>query len=271
MEIPYLGRFPSEKITPVIEAAAPIPPGTIQGLDGVTGCRAEAIVRRLEWLDTSIKMDQQHEGDRSPSGLKKKFHAIAAAANKLLEALEVNENADPAAMSRQVYNALRWYADQEAELIGGFSNHPPIRQPADDGASVEFNGDRQLEDNVEGVRQVRDWARQAEKLARSRVERPEDIGPGFEVIGMEPWTENLVNDALAGILDIWTQVLGREIHTAVHKAGDNEGEAYGQLIQFALASLRALGIVEGRDGKELGTEAVRARIQRIEAARRKRF
>ena len=56
MEKPdYLGRFTSEQVRAVLDAAAPIPPGNVHVTKNREVSRATAIVMRLDRLDETIQ------------------------------------------------------------------------------------------------------------------------------------------------------------------------------------------------------------------------
>ena len=71
------------------------------------------------------------------------------------------------------------------------------------------------------------------------------------------------NDALVGILQIWTEILGRSVTTAYFGA---RGAAGGPLIRFEMACLKALGV-----GEYLTPDALRERNRTLRGLQRSRL
>ena len=128
----YLGCFSKEELTPVLEAAAPIPPDFIEEEDLTLGQgkkrpmpRSEALVRRLEFLRGMAEINILSRRD-PPSVHVKAMHAISAAAAVLLRKLGAGEGGECDNIPPQIWQSLRSAAEAEAEAMGGFHNRPPI-------------------------------------------------------------------------------------------------------------------------------------------------
>jgi hypothetical protein len=253
-------NFSPEEMGRVLRAAAPLPPEPIDepdyDTDGVRRIpRQQAIEERLGAISAFLAINAERKSsDLSPSKLAKRFHAIAAAADVLLEAL--GQSAEP---PTHIERALGRIADAEAAEMGGFPHHPPLKWS---GRFTDFWGRAQLRDNVAAVAQLRSWARRAENAAQAEPAASETETSDADALGFAPWDGDGITHAVDGILRIWTQVLGRDLNTG---AVDGDGLAYGPLVEFSLACLGALGVTEGR-GKPLGQDAVRGRIRRRLAA-----
>lgn len=213
---------------------------------------SEAVVRRLGWLDAWAQIGLHENAKLSPSALAKKFNAIASAAHTLIEAL--GAEAGFGSMPGQVRSALRATAERHAEQMGGFRNHPPAWFNCADGKRADYREEEQLADNIEAVRQLHSWARQAEQVARGQVSEPERVSDLAANLGIEKRPDEPINDAIAGILGIWSDILGRKIKTSTTSS---EGKASGPLIRFAIACLALL-----RLSGDLTPDAIRARIER---------
>ena len=265
MEISYLGRFSADQIQPILEAAAPIPvdPFDERGDDGSvrSTTRDEAIVRRLEWLDTLTQMNIQHQSDISPSDLKKRARAVASAAKTLLKTLGVGTDGTLEVIQRQLRNGLQSAAERYGAERGGFAHYPPTLWHMAGEDFTDFHGDSQLRDNIEAIKQLRAWAEQVSAVARQRVGAKATAVRFAERMGIEPWDGDPITDALAGVLRIWVEILRRDIRTAVN----SDGFAYGPLIDFTLACLRALSIDTADPPKPLAGDAIRSRINRMVA------
>ena len=260
----YTGRFAPELIWPVLMAATPFPSGNFEQEDPHTGKirsvrRAVAIVARLDWLDTRTQMNLQHVADLSPSELKKRFHAIAVAADELLKKLSADGGGDANAMQRQIFGTLRGIAERRGEATNGFPNHPVTLSRFQGAEYPDYHGEYQLRDNVAAVAQLGSWAREAEKAAASRVGKQGEGERDLDLPYIEPWTDDAVTDALDGILRIWTDVLEREVKTSVTP----DGHASGPLLRFVRTCLATLNLDQGSDGKPLTADAIRARIRRL--------
>jgi hypothetical protein len=81
--------------------------------------------------------------------------------------------------------------------------------------------------------------------------------------GMEQEPDSRENDALVGILQIWTEILGRSVTTAYFGA---RGAAGGPLIRFEMACLKALGV-----GEYLTPDALRERNRTLRRLQRSRL
>lgn len=244
-------RFPPEKhvaLDAVFAAAEPFLPGEValrglRGADGMPlmGRRADALVWALDELRPWAVLNILSDADLVPSKLFKRFHAIAAAADNLLNTLGATENEARFGLPDQIRSGLQYFAALEAKKTAGFLNHPPemIRVTGDD-EQLSFHVDRQLQQNIEGLFQIRRWARQAEDSAKaaSRNEDSESIQQ-FSSAGLEKWPEFDVCD---GIFCIWEKELGRPIRTSVQKPGGNSDQKVtGPLIRFTECCLNLLG------------------------------
>jgi hypothetical protein len=252
------GRFSAEQyatLDAVFAAAAPLTPGEV-----------EALIEALGTLDVFCQLNGLAATELTPPELSDRFHAIASAADELLQKLGVAD------MPKQIRNGLEYFARQDAmKNVGGFPNHPPkiIPVPSDEEYSLtRFYEDRQLQQDIEGVFQIREWARQAEaanKLASRRTNKTsteaararEDLinsnmgkGPEFDICNK--------------IFEIWDEVLRRPLKTSVRSS---DRAASGPLIRFTTSCLKLLGV------KSLESNAARRRAikqRRIDEAVRNR-
>jgi len=257
----YTGKFEAEHVRRVLDAAKPIPTDDIEIDDYETGeklrvPRAVALIKRLESIDVLTQINLQHLHDLSPSDLEKRFHAIAAAANELLVALGGGRDTEIGDMPRQIRDGLRREAERDGERRNGFEHHPPRTFSIDGEEFRDYQGDSQLRDNIAAVRQLRAWAMNLERAAAAQKGKKNDDLEEW----LNPWTGEPLSDALAGILRIWTDVLGREVRTSVTM----NGRATGPLLRFVEACLAALNLRSQGDGPS--TNALRARILRMYAA-----
>jgi hypothetical protein len=197
----------------------------------------------------------------SPSVHAKSLHAIAAAAEQLLEKLGAGEDGDGATVPRQIRHSLQHEAESHAEGIGGFPRYPPVRRQIRDHEFLDYCADRELQDNFRAVAQIAAWAKQARERTKKQIGR-HDIGTLLAAGPDEdPWTEDPINDALSGVCRIWRDVLGRAISTSVNAQDQTAG---GPLIRFSLACLELMN-VRDRGRKELLTsDAVRKRIRDLQ-------
>jgi hypothetical protein len=262
VHILYTGRFSAQQIAPVLAAAAPIPDSDIEEDDIGLGHRrpmprAEALVRRLELIRGVAGINLQSRDTHPPSIHVKSIHAIAAAARVLLQKIGAGPNGDAATVPRQIWSSLRHFAEDEAENIGGFPNHPAITRQIGDHEFLDYCADRQLTDDIRGIAQIALWAERAEKKL-NRMVGSHNIGILLAGTPNEPpWTGDPINDAINGILHIWEEVLQRKIGTSV----DFNKSAGGPLIRFSTACIQLCGILD--DGEPLSDDAVRARIRRL--------
>ncbi len=262
MEEPvYTGKFAREDVLRVLRAAAPIPPGSIEIDDHETGKRAEvlravAIVKRLEVIHELTQINLQHLNDLSPSKLEKRFHAIGAAADKLLSAIGVGGHSELIDVPRQVRDGLRWEAERDGERRNGFEHHPPRTFSIGGEVFKDYQSDSQLRDNISAIRQLRAWALNLQSHTRARKgKRADDLERW-----LDPWTGQPLNDAMAGMLRIWIDVLGRRVQTSV----SIQGRAAGPLLRFVVAGLALLNL--RRDGDGPSVNALRLRILRMYAS-----
>ena len=262
----YTGTFTTEQVAAVLAAAAPLPTEAVEDEDIALHCKrmmtpAEAIIRRLEILGGMAAINIENR-KAPPSVHTKSLHAIAAAAKELLDKIGAGTDGDCGAIPRQIWQSLRSAAECDAERMGGFRHHPPIRRRIGDHEFCYYNSDRQLRDNVLAVAQLAAWAATAEDKTRRQIGR-HDTGrwPAFPKDDL--WTGDSVNDVLSGVCRIWTEILGRRVATSVRF---EDGKADGPLIRFSLACLDLIGIREEK-GKPLSADAVRKRIRSIQKAR----
>jgi hypothetical protein len=238
MKRPYTGRFDPAKVKAILDAASPIPASRFRYRDGAkvrTCARADAVIHRLEWIAAAGGLTKN---DLAPSTLAKNLHAIAAAAGELAKLLPYN--AERGQLPPQLQNALWAMADDEGEP----------------------DPDSRLQEIIEGIIQLRTWSETAEKITRQAVG-----AGGNDVVarsGMEQDDSDPINEAIAGILEIWSKILERPVKSPPYSSCSEE--AYGALIDFTLACLQALELGDG-----LGPGAVRGRIRRMMKARTQRI
>jgi len=262
----YTGTFTTEQVAAVLAAAAPLPTEAVEDEDIALHCKrmmtpAEAIIRRLEILGGMAAINIENR-KAPPSVHTKSLHAIAAAAKELLDKIGAGTDGDCGAIPRQIWQSLRSAAECDAERMGGFRHHPPIRRRIGDHEFCYYNSDRQLRDNVLALAQLAAWAATAEDKTRRQIGRQyTGRWPAFPKDDL--WTGDPVNDVLSGVCRIWTEILGRRVATSVRF---EDGKADGPLIRFSLACLDLIGIREEK-GKPLSADAVRKRIRSIQKAR----
>ena len=240
----YPYRLKPDLIEAVLTAAQPIPAGRVRfkhpRTNKIRTCsRSEAVINWLEWISESVEFSQN---DLSPSALTKKLHAIAVAAEALARLLRESLDDTPAP---QVQHALWAAATEEAE---------------DD-------PDDRLHQILVRVEQLGGWCKTAEGIARGRIglapPKPDQPADRLMLSGMEQEPDSRENDALVGILQIWTEILGRSVTTAYFGA---RGAAGGPLIRFEMACLKALGV-----GEYLTPDALRERNRTLRRLQRSRL
>ena len=175
-----------------------------------------------------------------------------------LEKLGANADGDVGSMHPNIFQPLRWVAEQRGAASGGFPNHPKTIFSAGGVAYPDFHGDSQLRDNIAAIAQLRSWAEEARAMARGLVgdKRPDARNAGAFELG--PWSGNPAPDALVEILRIWTEVLQRKVATS----NTLHGKPGGPLIRFAKACFAALNVDRDESGRRLTADAIRARIRR---------
>jgi hypothetical protein len=249
--------FPRKSFSPIeidriLRTAAPIPTAPFERVDIVTGnpvmiSRAAEIEARLGSLSAVIiYSDERATAQHAPSGLAKRFHAIAAAAETLLEAI------GPLTIPpTQIETVLMRIAERELS-----ARYKPRIWKTGTITANDYGADIQFRSYVDGVRELGGWAGRAEAAAQERTAGAGSEGDPF---GIDRWDFDPISEALDVIFRIWEHVLQRELNAgAVTK---DEGVAYGQLLEFSLACLAAVGITEGR-GTPLSQDSIRARIRR---------
>jgi hypothetical protein len=101
------GQFPPDKdaaLDAVFAAAKPFNPGKVAiRVDGeeILAPRADALVWALGELETHARLNSLADAELVPTGLFKRFRAIAAAADKLLKALGADQNASRSGLPEQ--------------------------------------------------------------------------------------------------------------------------------------------------------------------------
>ncbi len=113
-DVSQTSRLSQQQVDAILEAAAPIPQGTIKEFDLSDDGKLRqmpislAIVKRLEGIHAVTQMYLDNKDDMSASDLRKRFLAIASAAKALIEALGLNadDEADLKRMPRKIRHAL---------------------------------------------------------------------------------------------------------------------------------------------------------------------
>ena len=157
-------------------------------------------------------------------------------------------------------------AEDESKIAAeeGASENTPLLWRAGTVTSTDYTGDIQFRNNVHGVEQLRDWAGRAETEARAGMGKKNGGATESLESRIDRWDADPTAGALDVIFRIWEEVLQRELNTgAVTTEGVTKegGIAYGQILEFSLACLAAVGITEGR-GKPLAQASIRGRIRR---------
>jgi len=132
----------------VFAAAAPLTP-----------CEVDALIWALGELDSYVQINSLAAEDLTASKLFLKFHAIARAADELLQKLGIAEDMGYLSLPEQIRYGLKHFAEEEAKkMVGGFPNHPPeTRRTVVDDEEVcytVFHAERQLQQNIEGISQL---------------------------------------------------------------------------------------------------------------------
>jgi hypothetical protein len=142
---------------------------------------------------------------------------------------------------------------------GGFLNHPPeIESLIFEGDEIrrsEFHEDRQLHDAIEGIFQIRSWARQAKALAVAGKAGDPTGSESLAYAGLQKGPDFKIEYE---IFEIWKRVLEKKIRFSINF---NTQEVSGPLIDFALCCLQLLG------AKPQGAAAIRAHARRYMAKR----
>ena len=260
------GQFPPCKdaaLDAVFATAKPFDPGEVPiRVDGeeIFAPRADALVWALGELETHARLNRLADAELVPTGLRKRFHAIAAAADKLLKALKADRNAARFGVSEQIREGLKHFAEQDAREAGGFLNHQPesgsVIFEGEEITLTEFHEDRQLQDNIEGVFQISRWARQAEALARLEQKgRPGSTtsDQSYAVVGKGPQF-----DVCEELFEIWKNILGRPLRTFKTSTGTPSGP----LIEFGTKCLSLLSHSKiTPDGNEQRLKRYRAGVK----------
>jgi hypothetical protein len=211
------GQFPIERYSDLEAVFAAADPDFADQVErafsaGLHHPRAEALVAALGELSMHAQLKHMAAGHEPPSALSKKFHAISAAADTLLAALEVKEGVSRFGLPEQLWDVLNHFAKL---------------------------GDDQLEldDNISAVLQIRKWANQAEALTNAMkrdADRPTKVL--VAEAGADKWPEF---DFYEAIFKIWGEILGGRV-----EAGYNHStkSASGPLVRFVAACFRLLGL-----------------------------
>jgi hypothetical protein len=201
------GQFPKESwraLDEVIGAASPI-----------TDNQRETLISRLGELDFLSQLHRIALADHAPSTLLLTFHAIRAAADRLLEALEVSEKAAArGGTPEQVREGLKYFC------------------PKGDGD--DFDEDLWLDGTIERVRYLRGCARQAVDRERLTIE----YGKGKSSISKSLARKR--NNSIINyiVLDLWKETLGRTLSVSYSK----KASASGPLIRFIVACYKLVGL-----------------------------
>jgi hypothetical protein len=248
--------FLSKDLERVLKTAEPIPSEPIEVLDPATGetrsvSRQHEIERRLSALSAGVLYSEEQK-KLTPSDLTKRFHAIAAAADKLLDAISES----PIHVRDELGRAAESEIAKDESMIsteGGAPQNTPLSWRAGTITSTDYvAGDIRFRNNVYAVAELRDWAKLAKKEAQARVKRND---------GRNESRADLIvdTDAVGVILRIWEEVLQRELNTGI--AVKLDGHAYGSQLEFLQACLAAVGIT-----KPLTLDAIRGRVIRQRGA-----
>jgi hypothetical protein len=224
----------------VLRAAGKMPSDPITAPDGSSHKRADAVIQRLERVHWWVSSTPQESAALPYSQVEKRHHAIAVAADQLLDALQVPAYQDEAELESQIAFPLRAIIEEHSYA----------------------DGDTRLYDAIESVALLRDAAREAEAVAGANKGRSADHAARLraELIGMSPETIDPTDQALGAILGIWTGILGRKIQISFDPKNQRPS---GPLIRFASACLESLGL-------QTTKEAIRARVRRMAAGRREK-
>jgi len=257
------GKFPPDKdaaLDAVFAAAKPFNPGEVAiCVDGgeMSASRADALIWALSKLDTHAQLNHLADAELVPNKLSLRFHAIAVAADELLKKLGANRNAARFGVPDQIREGLKRFAEQEAMERGGFLNHPPeIDSWILDGEEIrrsEFHEDRQLQDNIDGVFQIRRWARQAEEVAKRKQKRRSTDSDQAAYAAMEKGPEFPIYDE---IFEIWEKALGNPVRSSV----SSDGNVSGPLICFTNSCLELMGYSAPRSSKAVRAQARRYKL-----------
>ena len=226
------GLFSAEQyaaLDSVFAAAAPLTPGDI-----------EALIGELGDLDKYVQLNGLAATEFTPSELSLRFHAIASVADELLQKLGITD-----VMPHQIRNGLEYFAKQDAmKNAGSFSNHPSkfIHVPCNEECSfTRFYEDRQLQQNIEGILQIREWARQAKEVAKRASKRKgeEEGTRAMDELVLTGLRKGSEFDICNKIFEIWIRILGRPLSTSVRSS---DGAVGGKVIRFTEKCLKLLGL-----------------------------
>ena len=253
-----VGRFSAEQhaaLDRVFAAAEPLEPDKI-----------DALIWALGELDRYVQLNGLAATELTPSELSIKFRAIASAAEELLQKLAITE-----VPWKQIRGILEHFAREAAKKnAGGFPNYPPkiIRIPNNEEYNfVRFYEDRQLQQNIEGIVQICEWARQAEEAAKgarratkyARKDPKEGTHAKGEIVHLNVRKGSKI-DTYEEIFETWVGILEKPLGTSTRSS---DGAASGPLIRFTTSCLELLGL------PRLTPEAIRARIRRYADSRSK--
>ena len=119
---------------------------------------------------------------------------------------------------------------------GGFPNHPSkiIHIPFNEECSfTRFYEDRQLQQNIEGILQIREWARQAKEAAKRASKRKgkEEGTREMDELARSGMQKGLEFDICNKIFEIWIRILGRPLSTSVRSSDGAVGEKLFDLLR----------------------------------------
>jgi len=206
MQVPYTDAFSVREMERVFETAAPL-----------TDDQKARVIASLARLQAKTTLAESRQLDPSASALAKKFHAVEAAANALLKAIEKIDVTAPG-----------WV---RLRLAARF-------------ASREYGIGDDVEGDIKGVRRIARWAAEVAQQARERVK-------GLEIPQPSRPDMDGINTALEGLGYIWIDILGRKIGTAFDGLR-TEATTHSPFTRFCSTCLEVLGFGQPTPGQLRG-------------------
>jgi hypothetical protein len=220
-------------------------PGEIEipGEGRMTG--VEGLVWALGKLDQHFQRNRLNykKNEKPPGELADKLGVAARALDKVVQALELKEDVVRFGLPRQPRAGLTYFARQEAMRTGGFPDHPPesdrITLGGEEFIFPELHEDRQLDQNIRGLFEIRRWLRQAEAVAKRASGRnvsPKEAECAQEELALSGMERGWEFDICDEIFEIWAKILGRPMRVSISRAR----KPTGPLIRFTQCCLKLI-------------------------------
>lgn len=240
-----------DKIIQTVPGGLPAGPVNIQQAapdgSGLADCevdRKTALATKLEAAAVYYLVERHFDEAPTPSELAKRFQSIETAAKKLLEALQIPHGATDEIPS-SILHPLRRQAELMGARLGGFKHFPPRQWQVEGGRThTDYMGPAALQDAVEGVGFLKEWAAEAKNRVQPKIlPRGKNNGDGP--------TQRIFGE----LVGIWIEIFERPVKTTVGAPGtSSESKAKGPMINFIRACLEPLGL-------EMTSDAIRERLR----------